>query len=298
MLMLSFNDNLFGRQFKAKEDIHSIRSGKILKGSLGVIGHTIDYPHVDPLLFMKKVSIVLYRMGKTGKFRLSRREVTIPLFNSSIGGKKANIVGPQNIVVVKQREIFKYDTDAFIAWAATRMFHYEHLIRLYKRTWGRSPGYIAQLTNRSPIQHIINNPTIDQFRMLLHSPEAQNGTLDKLDVDCLNVLRDPNLRENFVHQMLHLSVYSACLELVYRNMLLGALTKAVSSFDTALARRLLKYGCPENAIMTDKVPRKKEYEPYRSIHHALQPLIKDVVKKHSDTASLLSANNNRNVFNE
>jgi len=45
-MVITPNLNIEGKQFKITEETHY--NPKLLKGSLGVISHTIEYPHERP----------------------------------------------------------------------------------------------------------------------------------------------------------------------------------------------------------------------------------------------------------
>jgi len=167
----------------------------------------------------------------------------------------------------------KYSENAFLAWVAARLHRFTNNYN-YACKLVSTPSVFrhSQLT-MSHVETILEHPVISDFRRLLAETSRGNSVLEKEQYECLVELSNPENKVYYIQQMTQLAIHSAIIDTLYKYRQINEFRTLVTNVDAYLARELLGEGCPENRIVSRKIPKSLKLEPTASLYHAMTPIV-------------------------
>jgi len=279
--MLVLNNNIRGKKFKVVKETQW--NQKLLKGSKGVIIDIQRCFSLSTFIHGYRVNTLVCRVGKTGKFRLKRYILQVPLVKSiddSTAYKLASF--DSGIKIIDEDDLNKYSENDFIAWFAGKCTHFRGLINNAHGLSGANDRLITTYLANHPIWYALrNHMLVESSTMLVES----NHTIAKEEHNFLKSLSDKAYRAEHVLFVKNLEALTALLQLYHDQAYFAMQLNVLNSTTESLTATLRNSGLSKTLLGKHTVPLNKKYTPYDILYNEFNALRK------KDSTRLTAVNN-------
>ena len=268
--MLVLNNNIRGKKFKVVKE--TSWNEKLLKGSKGVIIDIQRCFDISTFIRGYRVDAVVCRVGKTGKFRLKRYILNMPMIKSADTVEMKKLVHlDTGIKIIDEDDLNKYSENDFIAWFAGKCVHFRALLDRTHRLTGAQDRLVNTYLEHHPIwSALYNNLLVNEIAELARS----SYTITKGEYESLIQLSDKTKRAEHVLLVKNMSALIALVQLHHDQAHFVSQLAALKHLSEVVARYLVDRGYPASHLGKPKIPPKKEYAPYDALYNNLIELHK------------------------
>lgn len=275
--MLELLTNIEGKQFKVT-DVGSLN--KLLPNSKGFIVdiHTISR-YQDSIAY-QTVNSLVYRFGKTGKYRLKHVRLHLPLVKSS-DAKIDEIVRLKTPIEISADEcidVREYKNEKFVAWLLANLLKVKLLTynvlnavfdrpKMVKKYLAAHPDWARTFTLNILIQDLLQ-----LYNM------ASGNTIDK-DGNIITAFGDVGVKEEMIDTVSKLKALTATLQMYRKNNLLNNMVNTFEKCRSHALRNLHARGCTEQEIHSSKIKPREKYEGYDKVANGMYKLCAAAAQK-------------------
>jgi len=253
--------NIDGKQFKvlAGDNIN-----KINPNSRGFVINVKDVGRYDTSRAYQTASVIIYRVGKTGKYRLKHSLVNLPGLVSD--DKKINEMISLDVNVELQPELCedvrKYGTEEFIAWALAKYLKARYLLNNVMNRHFGNPGMARKYANNTVVwYHAYKDPLLQDLQEVF---TMAGGSIINKTHPIFDLAKEADIKEDAIKAIRTLSGLTATLETYHRHQLLNNWIDTAKYYYSMYLSELKSRNCPPKEMMGDvrKIKPHKKYENY------------------------------------
>lgn len=274
--MLKLLTNVEGRHFILTDNYER---AKLLSGSKGFITSVSTVSVAEGSKPCQAVNTIIYRLGKSGKYRLKYTKIYLPILDSD-NSKIREIVSSKTPVQFLSEEcvdVRKYKTEEFIVWALSRLLQVRGYTRSLLNGVFPKPSEVRDYIKSHHEWSLYTHNAIVQD--LLGLFDAACGNIINKKTQIISAFDDPERKEAMIDIILGLKSLSTTLRLYSEGQRLSDTVIALGICRESALKQMYKRGYEKKKAIPVKVTLDKKYEWYDVVVNELYRICKQLTMK-------------------